>query len=198
MDFRTVYRVAYEISPIILVDGIAAGIPFKMLPIALITEVTNLARGAITSSLPTSLDEMFAHYIVQSGGTMVDQAIGKYPFANQQIAANAVITNPLTVSIKMVCPPRQPGSMVTKLASLEVLKLALDKHTALGGSYHVFTPGQLYMNCLLTSLRDVTSDSAIHKQSEWLFEFEKPLVTIDDAVNNMNALMSRFTKGTPA
>jgi len=44
---RTVFRLGYEISPVILTNGIAKLIPGGMLPIVALTEATGLIAGLL-------------------------------------------------------------------------------------------------------------------------------------------------------
>src|SRR5690242_11026591 len=97
-----------------LVDGIASAIPGQMLPIISITEAINFTAGLLSGGAGTdlsdpNLDNFFANFEPIPGARLISQQVGHYPFANQAVAANAVIPQPLPVSLLMKCPARPPG-----------------------------------------------------------------------------------------
>src|SRR5579859_6827529 len=92
------YKLSFQLSPIIFVGGIAQNIPFQMLPIIAITEALNFTIGLLSGGDPIDLDNFFANYQPMPGSTLIDNQYGQYPFANQSVAANALITNPLRIS----------------------------------------------------------------------------------------------------
>lgn len=198
---RTIFKLAYQISPIILTDGIAgangAGVPGGMLPIVALTEAANFISGLLHGSVGLDLDQFFAQFTPMAGSTLIDNSIGHFPFANQTVAANAVITNPLRVSLRMDCPVQKAGGYTVKLATFTALRAALTKHISLGGTFIVITPSKLYLNCLLVSLKDVTNGSGKQPQVTWQWDFEQPLITLDQAAGAQNAQMSKITNGTP-
>ena len=77
-----------------------------MLPIISITEALNFTVGILSGGENIELDDFFANYQPIPGGTLIDQDIGEYPFANQSVAANAVIAKPLKIPMMMICPVR--------------------------------------------------------------------------------------------
>jgi hypothetical protein len=114
------YTLSFELSPIMLCGGIAQNIPGGVLPIIAITEAATFGSGLLGPGGPASLDNYFAHFTPLPGGTLAENQIGTYPFANQAVAANAIIAQPLTISMLMVCPAHTvsgyPGALVTMLA----------------------------------------------------------------------------------
>jgi hypothetical protein len=85
------YDLAYQVSPIILFGGLyPAGMPI----IGLLSGVgqaitgTGSLEGEIGGLASTALnvlqgqDPYFARFLVMPGGTLLNQAIAKYPFAN--------------------------------------------------------------------------------------------------------------------
>jgi hypothetical protein len=190
-----VFKLGYEISPVILVNGVAASIPGQMLPIVALTEAANFTEGLLQGSGFQSLDKYFAHWKPLSGTTLLDNEIGMMPFANQATAANAVISNPLVVSMLMVCPVQHAGGYTAKLATMTVLRQTLAYHSANGGTYTVATPSQIYTNCLLTKVTDVTGGTSNQTQHSWQFDFVQPLITIDQAQQVYNSLMNKVANG---
>lgn len=191
------FKLGFEISPIILTNGIANPIPGTMLPIIAITESLNFVTGLVSGGDPLDLDDFFAHFVPLPGSTLVDQALGQYPFANQAVAANAVIANPLQVSLKMICPVKGPQGYATKLATMTALKATLAKHNSMGGTYTVATPAQIYTSCILLRLVDASSGESAQAQNTYQWDFERPLLTQEDADAAQNTLMQKLTNGVP-
>lgn len=194
--FQTAFQLGYQISPIILTGGIAASVPGQMLPIVSITEGVSLIAGLLSGSFPTSLDQFFAQFTVIPSGSLITQQIGHYPFANQQVASNAVITLPLKVSVRMDCPANSPGSYVSKLATLTALQAALSAHNSSGGLYTIATPSFIYTNCLMENLTDISGGGSNQVQYQWQFDFEQPLVTLQAAQQAYSALLNNVASGT--
>lgn len=192
---RTVYQLGFEISPIILVNGIASNVPYQMLPIVALTNAISFPVGLFGGSDVTDLDDYFAHWKPMPGGTLVAQAAGMYPFANQATAANAVIAQPLNISMLMICPAQI--SYAVKLATMMVLQQTLAQHNASGGTYIVATPAGIYTNCLLLKISDVSSGESKQPQYMYQFDFIQPLITTSSAAQVLNSLMSKISGGLP-
>jgi hypothetical protein len=188
----TDFQQAYQVSPIILTGGIFGNMPGAGMPIVNITEANNF-NSPLSYGNGTGLDDYFAQYYPLPGSNLIDQEIGAYPFANQAVAANAVITRPLTISLMMICPVRGDGDYWTKQAILTSLRQTLAQHNISGGTYAVLTPAYSYFNCIMTGMRDVSS--ADSKQVQWMYQidFVQPLITLQEAGTVQNNLMSRMT-----
>lgn len=187
---RTAYDLAFQVSPIILVGGsYGAGMPI----IGLVGQLAALAQGIVSGGIST--DAFFARFLPLPGGTLISNAIGRYPFANQQVAANAIIQQPLNISLRMICPVRETGGYLTKLAILTSLQTALQAHCSAGGTFNIATPAFIYTNCILTGMTDVTSGTTAQKQVEYELTFEQPLITQAAATAALNTLMGRLTGG---
>jgi hypothetical protein len=120
------YRLRYEYSPIVLIGGLCDALPGGVLPV---TSLVDSINSPVQSPQPseTALDTGLpgvAFYPIP-GSTAVDNHIGMYPFANQSVAANAIISQPLTISMLMVVPNRNLGD---KRAAFENLQAQLAKH----------------------------------------------------------------------
>lgn len=191
----TAFRLSFEISPIILTGGIAQNIPGGMLPIVAITETLNFTAGLLSGGNDLDLDSFFAHFYPLPGSTLGDQKAGEYPFANQAVAANAVITNPLIVSLRMICPAKEDSGYALKLATMTALQATIAQHNASGGTYTVATPSFFYTNCIFLRLTDTSAAESKQKQNAYQWDFRRPLLTLQDAQSAQNNLMSQLTGG---
>lgn len=192
---RAVYDLAFQVTPIILNNGIAATVPGKMLPIiGLVGQLASLAQGLLSNGL--SADDFYARYLPVPGSMVINNSIASYPFANTQVAANAVVQQPLPVSLLMVAPVKDAGGYLTKLALFTSLRTSLASHVSLGGTFHIITPSYLFTDCLLKTMTDVTSGEGKQQQIMWQMDFEKPLITLNDANSAQNALMNQLTNGS--
>lgn len=189
------YKLAFELSPIILTGGVASLIPGGMLPLISITEAVNFTQGLLSGG-NFDLDTAFAHFQPMPGASLIDNQVGTYPFANQTVAANAIISQPLSVSLLMVAPAQGPFGYATKLATMMALRSTLAEHSAQGGTYTVATPSYFYTSCLLTGLRDVSGGESKQTQVRWQFDFMQPLLTLEQAEQAQNSLMSKLSNGT--
>jgi len=189
------FKLAYQVSPIILTNGIASLIPGKMLPIMAITEglgFQTLVSLATTGALP---NQYFANYRPLPGSTLMKNDIAQFPFFTQQIAANAQIQQPLNISMLMYCPAGESTPFTTKLAIMSALKSLLDVHTNQGGTYSVVTPSRIYTNCLLTQIADVSDTQTNQSQWAYQWDFVQPLLTFPSANGVQNAAMSMLSSG---
>jgi hypothetical protein len=192
-----IFKLGYEISPIILVNGIASQIPYQMLPIVALTQAADFTLGLLSGNDLPNLDSYFAHWKPLPGTTLIQNQIGSYPFANQAIAANAIIAQPLQISMLMNVPVQTEGGYTAKLAAMTVLQQTLVAHNAAGGTYTVATPAQIFTNCILILVRDVSGGESKQVQHTWQFDFVQPLITINQAQQVYNSLMNKIAGGLP-
>lgn len=193
---RSIYQLGFQISPVILCDGIAQAIPGGMLPIVTLTQSASIVSAALGGSIDIdSLDKYFAHWRVQSGSTILNYELAKYPFASQKVAANSALAQPLTIPMLMQTPVNENTGIFTKLVTFAALQATLEAHANLGGTYIVATPAMIYSNCILTMIQDVTPGSEVVPQRDWLFTFEKPLIAEDDAERELNNFLGKIDAG---
>jgi len=193
----TAYKLSFELSPIILIGGVI-GQYVPGVPIIALTQGLSFLNGILSGGSPDlDPDDFFANFQPLPGSTLIDQQIATYPFANQSVAANAVISQPLTISLLMVCPARGPGGYLVKLATMTALQYTLAQHNASGGTYIVATPAKIYPNCILTAMRDVSTGESIQRQFKYQLDFSQPLLTVAQAQAAQNSLMSQLTAQTP-
>lgn len=185
--FRGLYDLAFQISPILLVGGIV-GAQGAIAPIITYTGVSL-----------TNLDNAFAHYLPLPGSTLISQSVGMYPFANQTVAANATIQQPLTISLMMIAPVNQPGGYLTKLSTFTNLVKQLALHNSIGGTYIVATPAYIYTNCLMTAMTDATAEISAEDgkqaQIQYQIDFVQPIITSQGLAAAQGALMQKITNG---
>lgn len=193
---ETAFKLAFVISPIVFVGGIAQNIPGGILPLGLVSGALSFAGGLLSGGVIDSLDDIYPQFQPIPGGTLAEYDLGRYPFANQAVAANATIAQPLVIAMKMFWPA-QPriGGYGSKLLGMMALQSAITQHGSNGGTYTVLTPSYFYTNLILKRLSDITSGQSKQPQSEWQWEFEQPLLTLEAAQNVQNSLMSKLTGG---
>jgi len=175
-----------EITPIILQNGIASNYPDGVLPIATLFQQyyqDNQNYFALFKPLPNS--------------TLEEWQVAEYPFASLVVAANAVIQQPLKVSMLMIAPAQNNGGYPLKTSVITAIKAQLDTHILQGGSFVVVTPAYTYNNCLLTSIRDVTEPSNKQVQSLYQWDFVQPLITQQAAQQVLGNLMNKIQNGQP-
>ena len=189
------YRLAFTLSPIILVGGIAGSLP--ALPIISLTQSLGFINGVLSGGGDIDPNNFFANFLPLPSSSLIDNQYGQYPFANQFVAANATIVQPLTISMLMICPARGAGGYATKLATITMLQNALTQHSALGGYYIVATPAYIYPNCLLTRLTDVSTGESIQRQFKYQWDFWQPLITLQQAQAAQSAQMQQLSAQTP-
>jgi len=192
------FKLQFQISPIILTGGIASSIIGAALPLLSISNALSFIGGLLSpGSNALGLNDYFAYFQPLPGGTLIDQQIGMYPFANQTVAANAVIQQPLTISMLMICPAGEGGGFATKSAIMQSLQATLYQHNTSGGDYTILTPSFPYTNCVMTAMTDVSSGQTHQPQNAYKLDFLKPLVTLAAAAGAQNALMSQISAGVP-
>jgi len=207
---RSVYQLAFQISPIVFTGGVATQFG-GYLPIVAITEtgynlggsasVLNIAAAAVTTltNLATtdSLDNFFAQFSVIPGGTLANYNLGKYPFANQSVAANAIIAEPLNLAVRMAVPVNRPGGHVTKLTTMMALRSTIEKHANMGGTYTVATPANYFQNGILLRLTDISSGESPINQNTFQFDFEFPLISLQAAQAAQSNFLANVANAVP-
>lgn len=188
LGFST-FQLAYEISPIILQGGSAQFIPGQLLPITVLTEMFDIPG--------IENGEFFAHYKPLPGSTLADFQVAEYPFASLQVAANAVVQQPLKISLLMVCPAQTEGGYILKQAIMTALQTQINTHIISGGTFTVITPAYTYTNCLLTNLRDVSSPSDKQVQLMYQWDFVQPLISESQFSSVLGGVMNSITQGLP-
>lgn len=192
-DGMVAFKLAFQVSPITLNGGFAQFMPGGLLPMVALTQGIDFTLG-ILGGANIDLDEYWANFENLPGGTLIAQRVGTYPFANQSVAANATIQDPLSISLRMVAPAGAAGGYWTKLAIITALQATLVQHNNSGGTYTVATPAFFYTNCLLTNVRDVSPPTK-QVQTAWQFDFFVPLLTLQAAQQAQNSLLSKINSG---
>jgi hypothetical protein len=200
---NTAAQLSYQICPIVLTGGIATQLPGAILPFLSLMWPSGSTLNLGDTPSMDDLDEAFGAFNVLPGGTLVTQTIGKYPFANQYVAANAVIHEPLIISVIMDAPLRLPASLVgggvsaweLKHTIMTNLKTQLDNHNNSGGLYTIVTPAYMYQNCVMSALTDNSRGNNSLPQNAWRFDFERPLVALPELSGIQNQFTQKLSNG---
>lgn len=186
------YQLTYEISPIILVNGIATGQPNNQMAIIQLTDAQAVADNDFDD-----FSDFFAHYRPAMSSSLIENEIGSYPFANQAVAANAILALPLKVSLIMSCFAQTGGGYPNKVQTMTNLVNQLNQHNQSGGTYIVATPSYIYNSCILLKVHDISRMDSNQPQNTWQWDFEQPLLTQQAAQVAYNSLMSKISGGLP-
>lgn len=192
------FQMTFQLSPIILTNGIAANVPGGMLPIISLTEGDSFDTGILSSGSNTlDPEDFFANFQPLPGAALIDVEVATYPFANNSVAANAIINNPFIISMLMICPARLDGGYADKLATITSLQNTLSQHINSGGTFTVATPSYYYTDCLMTGFKEASTGASKQPQDAWQIDFFQPLLTLDAATQSYNSLMNKIDSGTP-
>lgn len=165
-----------------------------MLPvIALTGQLAAFAQAAVLEQ-SLNLQDFFARFVPLPGSSVVSQSVGMYPFANQSIAGNATIQNPLAVSLRMIAPVNSPSGYITKLPILSALSQSFRQHNNSGGTYVVATPSKIYETMIMLDMTDITGEQR-QQQIEWQLDFIAPLISQQNAQAAYSGLMARLAGG---
>jgi len=207
--FSGIYGAAFQVSPIILTNGLASNILGSIsgtlgitgsllgtikslgLPLSTLTEIGNL------NVVNGTADQAFANYRPLPGSTILKYQVAEYPFYNQQIAANASIQQPNNISLLMYCPANKNTNVTIKLAIMSAVKATVEAHVQAGGTFTVLTPAQIYTDCLLTGITDVSTEATNQAQWAYQWDFTQPLLTFPSGKGTFNGMLnSAFGGGT--
>lgn len=194
---RSNFRLSYEISPILLIGGIAQDLPEQAMPILALTQQADYTSGMVAGDVQVPDDDYFAYYKVLPGSKLLSNSPCTFPSASQQVAANAIIANPTNISLLMIVPAKNQGGYISKGQIIASMKKSLDQHNAAGGLYTVATPAFTYTNCILIDLVDVSAGESKQVQYEYRWDFYRPLLTLEDSQNAYNSLMNKINGGLP-
>lgn len=191
------WKTLFQLSPIILVDGLAQGLG-GLLPLAAISQSIDFLTGALAGrGVSPELDDFFLNFEPMPGATLINQRIGHYPFANAAVAANSVIVDPNVLSMRMIAVASQRFGYFEKLAVMTAITAALRAHNVAGGTYLVATPAYIFTNCVMLAMRDISTNATHQPQNTWQLDFEQPLLTVNQAAGALGGLFNQITNGTP-
>lgn len=194
----TQQQLTFQISPITLTGGIATNITGGMLPLVALTNPNAFSQNLLQGNSDFQLEDAFAIFAPVAGSTLVEQQPAEYPFANLSVAANAIIRNPINISLIMLTPMKQQSAWSVKLQTMQALKATLDSHNNAGGTYTVYTPAYTYTNLLMLTLTDVSMPNSPIPQNAWKWDFTRPLVSLEDASGALSNLMTQINSGVPS
>jgi hypothetical protein len=194
----TVFKLAFQVTPIWLTGRPVAALPGGMLPLAALTDPQlwqDLTGQFVEQVEVWNLDKAFGAFQVLPGGTLLAQDAATYPFANQWVASNATIFNPLQVSLVWDTPMKDPNAWNRKYMIIQNVQARLTDHCNNGGTFTVLTPSFIYEGMLLLNLSDASRGNNPIPQNAWRFDFNKPLVRMTDLLAAQNVLMYKLTHG---
>jgi hypothetical protein len=191
------FDLTFRISPIILTGGIAGAILGGAVPIINYLQPTMFTSLVDSGTGDLTLDQFFAHFQPLPGATLGENDIGRYPFANQTIAANAIIFQPLRVSLLMICPVNPPNTYAQKYAVMTALQATLQQHDLMGGLYTVATPAFTWQNCIRLRIVDVSRGETNQPQITWQWDFEQPQIAVSAAQGAYNNMLGKIAAQTP-
>jgi hypothetical protein len=193
------YRLQFDISPIVMTGGIASAIPGAALPIIMLSDAIAFVGGILSSGGDAlSLDDYFSHFQAYAGSTLIDQDIGMYPFANQTVAANAIIQKPLAISMLMFCPAGRGAGYASKSAIMTSIRQSFYQHNVNGGLYTILTPSYPYVDCVMSDMVDLSTTMTKQVQNIYKLDFIQPLVSLAAAQSAYNKEMGQVANGMPS
>ena len=202
------FQLAFQTCPIVLIAGIAGtgvlSIAELLNPESKGSDATQAIAQAIASGQDpgavqtgVSSSGAFGAFRVLPGGTLIENENAKYPLATMSVAANAIITAPLRVAVEMAAPAGDGVSLSQRLSIFTSLKNTLDNHIAAGGYFNVATPAYIYTDCLLLNLVDASDvPDGAQTQTRWVWNFERPLITLQQAQQVVNTAMGKLSAQT--
>jgi hypothetical protein len=191
------FQLTYAISPIVFTGGIASAIPGNALPLINISSALSFASSLVLAgSISPSLDDMIT-FQPAPGSTLIDNQIGMYPFANRVMAANAIIKQPLAISMLMFCPVGRAFGYATKPSVMQSIQQSFDNHNGSGGTYTVLTLSYAYTDCVMTAMTDISTSLSKQVQTVYKLDFVKPLISLSGATTAYNSLMNNIAGNTP-
>ena len=190
---RAGWQALYQVNPLFLQGGSFASIPGGFFPFTLLA---GALLGAVQGALGSG-DPYVGQWLVLPGGKMLTQSVATYPFASQQVAANATVQEPLTLSLLLRAPVKDGFGYATKPAIWTSIQTALTAHNNAGGTYTIFTPALFYQNGLLLNVFDATSGGTKQEQVDWQFDFFFPLITQQGAQSAFSTAMQKMQGGQP-
>lgn len=192
------FQLRYQIAPIYFIGGIAGTGAANGVPITAYTQSAELAPTIAHPSAFLDPDHYFANYVLEPGSSLFENQISTYPVLNIQVAANAVILQPLRLAMRMICPANSTTTYAHKAAIMGSLIQKINQHILLGGYFNVATPAYIYTGCLLESIIDISPDVGgdnAQVQREYRWSFLQPLISGDVAEKVANERMQAIKNG---
>jgi len=193
------FTLSYEISPIILTNGLASfsplGLPLVAITEALSTAYTTNPFQLISGQGITIPSQPFFTWRPLPGSTLWKSEVAEFPFYTNRIAANSQLQQPLNISMLGHCPAGKDSPFGVKIATMTALQSVIQNHINAGGTFTVLTPSYIYTDCLLTSMTDVSTGETNQAQVTWQLDFTQPLITFPSGLGALNDVMTTLTDG---
>jgi len=175
-------------------------------------------QGGLVDSLQNTVQSVFNEFVQfrpVSGAPLVQFQFSEYPFANRTVAANSASLQPIRIEIEMFIDLNTTGladvlkAMGANLPSnggfvrysmilpfMQALVTKLKAHQLGGGAFTVCTPSQIYFNCLLEQIRDVSATQDGEPGGmHFILTFYKPLISNTDAQATLNSVAGAMSAG---
>ena len=193
------FTLSYEISPIILTNGLASfsplGLPLVAITEALSTAYTPNPVQLISGQGITIPSQPFFTWRPLPGSTLWKSDVAEFPFYTNRIAANSQLQQPLNISMLGHCPAGKDSPFGVKIATMIALQSVIKNHINAGGTFTVLTPSYIYTDCLLISMTDVSTGETNQAQVTWQLDFTQPLITFPSGLGALNDTMTALTDG---
>jgi hypothetical protein len=167
-----------------------------------------------TSLSVANIFQQFVRFRPLAGATLIEMQYSQYPFANRAIAANSGSVQPNRIQIEMMVDfgptgieqlanalgIKTPTLNIVRYAAIlpfmQALRQKLVDHMADGGTFNLITPSQIYFDCLLENLSDVSDQSDGSPGGiRYVFSFIKPIISLKDANKILNDVATKSQGG---
>lgn len=172
---------AFEIHPIILVDGIA---DTKLLYMQDLFEAQQQ-------------NSHFAVFTIESGASYFDISTSDFPFYDAVAASNNSFENERLISFRMQIRKTEAGDVATAQTKLSLFWYKIEQHRQKGGSYILVTQAGVIADCVLLSVVLLTDEDSSDYASTFLLSFKHILLSTERAEVVYNTSMSKRFKKEP-
>lgn len=172
---------------------------------------TIASAGMLSDSLSVAnIFQQFVRFRPMPGATLIEVQYSQFPFADRAIAANSGSFQARRIQVEMFVDFGKTG--IEQLAAalgiqtptinvvrysailpfMQSLSQKLTDHIQGGGTFNIITPSQIYFDCLLESLSDVSDQSdGAPGGIRYIFSFVKPIVTLTETTKVLNDIAKK-------
>lgn len=172
---------------------------------------TVASAGLLGKSLTVAnIFQQFVRFRPMPGSTLIEVQYSQFPFADRAIAANSGSFQARRIQVEMFIDFGKTG--IEQLASalgietptvnivrysmilpfMQSLTQKITDHIQGGGTFNIITPSQIYFDCLLENLSDVSDQSDGGPGGvRYIFSFVKPVITLTDTTKILNDIAKK-------